>query len=102
MRRMVGGAWRAELDARLSVWPGPPPYDLARYPALLLKLRQQANADTVIVDSLKDAAIGLKDDDVGAGYNRARQHATTAGVQVIELHHIRKAPNSKTDTPDRP
>lgn len=90
-RRMVGEAWRAELDARLVVWQGPPPNDLARYPSLLLKLCQQADADTVIVDSLKDAALKLSDDDVGAGYNRARQLAIVSGVQVIELHHLRKS-----------
>jgi hypothetical protein len=45
----------------------------------------------VIVDSLKDAAVGLSADEVGAGYNRARQNACAAGVQVLELHHLRKA-----------
>jgi hypothetical protein len=65
-------AWRDELDQRLLVWQGPPPHDLARYRSLLLRLCEQADADTVIVDSLKDAAIGLSDD-VGAAYNRARQ-----------------------------
>ena len=90
-RRMVGEAWRAELDERLVVWQGPPPYDLAKYPSLLLKLSNDADADTVLVDSLKDAAIGLSDDDVGAAYNRARQTALAGGVQVGELHHLRKA-----------
>ena len=45
-RRMVGEAWRAELDKRLSVWQGPPPYDLARHTSLLLKLCSDADADT--------------------------------------------------------
>ena len=45
----------------------------------------------MIVDSLKDAAIGLTDDTVGAAYNRARQTAIAARVQVIEVHHNRKA-----------
>ena len=90
-RRMVGESWRTELDDRLVVWQGPPPADLARFPGLLLDLCRHADADTVVVDSLKDAAIGLTDDDVGAGYNRARQTAITAGVQVVELHHNRKA-----------
>ena len=92
-RRMVGEAWRDELDQRLSVWIGPPPRDLARYPGLLAQMCEDADADTVVVDSVKDAAIGLNDDEVGASWNRARQHALTAGVQVLELHHNRKAPN---------
>jgi AAA domain len=99
-RRMVGEAWRAELDERLSVWLGPPPHDLARHTALLLKLCIDADADTAIVDSLKDAAIGLTDDEVGAGYNRARQTAIAAGVQVLELHHNRKVMSAaKTEKP---
>ena len=92
-RRMVGEAWRSELDERLSVWAGPPPLDLAKNPALLTALCADADADTVIIDSLKDAAIGLSDDEVGAAWNRARQHALAAGVELIELHHPRKALN---------
>jgi AAA domain len=99
-RRMVGDAWRTELDDRLSVWQGPQPYDLARHTSLLLQLCIDADADTAIVDSLKDAAIGLTDDEVGAGYNRARQTAIAAGVQVLELHHNRKVmAAAKTERP---
>lgn len=89
-RRMVGDSWRAELDERLVVWQGPPPGDLAKHGGLLLDLCRKADADTVIVDSLKDAAVGLTDDEVGSSYNRARQTAATAGVQIVELHHNRK------------
>ncbi len=90
-RRMVGDSWRAELDDRLVVWQGPPPADLAKHRGLLLDLCRKAGADTVVVDSLKDAAVGLTDDEVGSSYNRARQTASTAGVQIVELHHNRKA-----------
>lgn len=91
MRRMVGEAWRGELDERVYVWPGPPPFDLAKHPATLTRMAEDAGADLVIVDSLKDAAVGLTDDEVGASYNRARQHALRAGVELVELHHSRKA-----------
>ena len=90
-RRMVGEGHRAQLHEHLTVWQGRPPGDLAKYPSLLLELCKQACADAVIVDSLKDAAVGLSDDEVGAGYNRARQNACAAGVKVLELHHLRKA-----------
>jgi hypothetical protein len=89
--RIVGEEHRAQLHEHLTVWQGPPPGDLAKYPSLLLELCKQACADAVIVDSLKDAAVGLSADEVGAGYNRARQNACAAGVQVLELHHLRKA-----------
>lgn len=84
---------RATLADRLIVWKGPPPADMARHPEILADLCAQAGADTAVVDSLKDAAIGLSDDEVGAGYNRARQTALTAGVELIELHHQRKSQN---------
>lgn len=96
LRRMVGEAFRAELDATLSIWAGPPPYDMAQHPALLAEMARAADADTVVVDSLKDAAIGLTDDTVAAGWNRARQHALADGIQLMELHHNRKAPGGVT------
>ncbi|WP_328845468.1 AAA family ATPase [Streptomyces sp. NBC_00258] len=82
---------RDVLDDRLIVWEGPPPFDLATRTDILAAMCERAKADTVVLDSLKDAAIGLSDDAVGAGYNRARQTVLAAGVQVLELHHTRKA-----------
>jgi hypothetical protein len=81
---------RAVLAERLLVWRGPPPADIARNPTLLARLAEAADADTVYLDSVKDAAIGLSDDEVGAGYNRARQHLLTHGVQLAEQHHTVK------------
>src|SRR5699024_118335 len=96
-------AERDTLADRLVIWKGPPPADLAKFPDLLLQLARAAGASHVIVDSLKDAAIGLTDDEVGAGWNRARQTAISADVQVLELHHVVKrgpngaAPNTLAD-----
>ena len=104
LRRLVSEQDRAVLDECLQVWPGPPPADLAKYPGLMTELAARADADTVIVDSVKDAAIGLTDDEVGALWNRARQHALAAGVEVVEQHHQTKrgaggqgAPNTLAD-----
>jgi hypothetical protein len=90
MARRVTADDRAVLAERLVVWRGPPPADLAKQPGRLLALAQEADADVVVVDSLKDAAIGLSEDEVGAGYNRARQLVLAAGIELIELHHTRK------------
>jgi hypothetical protein len=81
---------RDYLTEMLRFWTGPPPADLAADPEGLLRLAQQHGADVVFVDSLKDAAVGLSKDEVGAGYNRARQLALAEGVQVVELHHTVK------------
>ncbi|WP_405597593.1 AAA family ATPase [Streptomyces sp. NBC_01410] len=91
------------LNEHLVVWEGPPPFDLARHTDILAAMCDRAKADTVVIDSIKDAAIGLADDAVGAGYNRARQKALAEGVQVMENHHVVKrgpngaAPNTMAD-----
>jgi AAA domain len=91
LRRQLGAIDRETLDERLVVWEGPPAEDLAKDTNRLLAMTMLANAQVVVVDSLKDAAIGLSDDTVGAGWNRARQKVLAAGGEVLELHHQRKS-----------
>lgn len=91
LRRMVDPDDRDRLNERLTVWKGPPPVDLARDPNLLVDMAAACQAGAVVLDSLKDLAIGLSDDETGAGVNRAIQTALVAGVEVIPLHHQRKA-----------
>lgn len=99
LRRTLGHLDRELLDERLVFWPGPPIQDVAAHPSTLLKLARTAGADTVVVDSLKDAAVGLSNDEVGAGYNRARQLCTAAGIEVLELHHmVKKGDNGSPPT----
>lgn len=76
--------------AGLLVRPGPPSADLAAQPLLLAGMAAEYGARVVVVDSLKDAALGLSDDQVGAAYNRARQALLHTGVQLLELHHVKK------------
>lgn len=91
MSRLFGDEHRSILAEQLVMWKGPPPADFARNTGLLAEMCRQADADTVVVDSLKDAVLKLSDDEAGSGYNRARQAALVGGVQVVELHHGRKA-----------
>lgn len=81
---------RAALNERLVIWPGPPPSDFATTPHLLLQLAREAGAQTVFLDSLKDMAVGLASDEVGAGLNRALQLASADGIELVALHHQRK------------
>jgi len=99
LSRHVRAEHRTILAEHLVVWKGPPPADLAKHPGALLTLAEQAGADVVVLDSLKDAAIGLSEDEVGAGYNRARQLLLAHGVEVVELHHTRKPAAGATSTP---
>lgn len=91
LARQFTEAERAVLARRLIIRPGPPVADLAKDPTLLLRMARELGATVVVVDSLKDAAVGLSDDEVGAGYNRARQHVLNSGRQHLDLHHVTKA-----------
>lgn len=89
LARLAHNEHRNTLNERLVVRPGPLP-DLAKQPGILTRLAHQAGADTVVIDSLKDAAVGLADDEVGAAVNRALQAALADGIEVLALHHQRK------------
>ena len=99
LRRTFTEDDREVLAERLRVWEGPPPGDVAKHPDVLVSLARLAEADTVVIDSVKDAAVGLTEDEVAAAYNRARQTALAAGVQVLELHHlVKRGPNGAKPT----
>jgi hypothetical protein len=87
LRRVFRPEDRKILGERMAVWQGPPPSDMARNPMVLTEMCQAAGADTVFLDSLKDAAVGLTDDEVGGGLNRAIQQALVDGCEVMGTHH---------------
>ncbi|HTZ14453.1 MAG TPA: ATP-binding protein [Mycobacterium sp.] len=85
---------RPLLEERLIVWPGPPSADIAKRPELLLTMARDLDAQVVFVDSVKDAALGLSSDEVGAAYNRARQYVIADGRQLCDSHHtVKRGPN---------
>lgn len=87
LRRMV----HPELVRnRLSVKPGPPPGNVVQRPTLLLDMAESVGAGLVVIDSLKDVALRLSDDEVGASVNLAVQHLVAEGIDVVALHHPRK------------
>jgi replicative DNA helicase len=92
--RMVTEQDRQTLTDRLVIWKGPPPADIAKNTGMLLFLAKVADADTVVIDSLKDAALGLTNDEVGAAVNRALQTVLVAGIDVVVLHHQTKRSGS--------
>lgn len=78
------------VRGRLVVWQGPPPADIVQKPSVLLELAERAGAGLVVLDSLKDMAIKLSDDAVGAAMNSAIQMVVRAGIDLVGLHHPRK------------
>lgn len=100
-RRRCRSEDRLLLDKNLVVWPGPPPADLAKNPELLTAMAAEAGAGVVVVDSLKDAAMGLSEDEVGAAWNRAAQGLLASGRNLVVLHHRKKqAKNARTTLDD--
>lgn len=89
-RRFTDPQDRDALESDLRVWKGPLERDLAHDPALLTRLAHEADADTVIIDSLKDTTAELSTDEAGGGINRALQTALAEGIEVAVLHHQRK------------
>lgn len=81
---------RGVLSDRIRFWRGPLARDLAEDPHHLLMLAREHGADTIVVDSLKDAVRGVQEDRPAAAYNTARQHCLAEGVEVLELHHLVK------------
>ncbi|MGV0796225.1 AAA family ATPase [Mycolicibacterium elephantis] len=90
LRRQSVPQDRAILDERLLIRPGPPPADLAAQPHLLATMARDLDVSAVFIDSVKDAALGLSNDEVGAAYNRARQLVIADGRQFADAHHVVK------------
>lgn len=87
MRRMVDDGDRELLAERLVVWRGPLPADVATSPSILLAMARYYDADTIVVDSVKDAALGLADTERAGMYNRARQMALAEDIEMVEISH---------------
>ncbi len=90
-RRMVTEADRDLLDDRLLVWEGPLPFRITEDPLRLAEWLLEHDAGTVVIDSLKDVAIGLAEDAVGAAVNQAMQGVVANGIEPAVLHHQRKS-----------
>lgn len=89
-RRLVRPEWEKVLRERLVVWCGPLSDLLDKDTELLLRLAQESGADTVVIDSLKDAVSTLTKDEMAVAYNNGRQRLISGGVELLELHHEKK------------
>jgi len=91
LRRMTSEEDRDALERGLIVWRGPLPFDPIADPARLLSWTRSFGAGSIIFDSLKDVAPSLTKDDAGAMIAQGWQHLVADGVDVLALHHQRKA-----------
>jgi replicative DNA helicase len=100
LARMVDEHNRADLNERVQVWRGPLPFLLNEQPTALARLCERLGVGTVFLDSVKDVAVRISEDEPAAKFNMAVQHCLAAGVEVVCAHHQRKqqpgAPKPKT------
>jgi hypothetical protein len=105
MRRMVAKDDVPRLDARMSVWKGPLPFDLRKDVKALANWigNEYEDIGVVFADSVKDLVPGPSQDEVGSAINMAIQEVMAREIQWLGLHHMRKAtgenrrPNSLDD-----
>jgi replicative DNA helicase len=90
LARMVSGDDRDPLRERLIVWKGPLPFNVVEKPYALADFATAQGAGTVVIDSLKDVAAKLTDDEVGSVVNSAFQELVARHVELLVLHHPRK------------
>ncbi|MEU6967470.1 DnaB-like helicase N-terminal domain-containing protein [Kitasatospora aureofaciens] len=104
-RRMIHPADQNILTERLVFRQGPLDAMLNKDPGQLAELAAHHRADTVVIDSLKDAVGNLVDDEAALAYHNARQRLARDKIELIELHHQRKAtadaPRGQRPTLDR-
>ena len=91
LRRMVGEVDLQDLDDRLAVVWEPLPKLIDEDPDQLVRIAETNEADVIVVDSVKDIIAKPSDEESGLAMRRAYARALAAGVDVLLLHHDRKA-----------
>jgi replicative DNA helicase len=93
--RMIADSDRQLLNGQLFVWRGPLPVDPTRDKDQFADFAEEIcpNVGTIIADSVKDFAPGISDDKIGSALNLSWQEVIARDIQLMLLHHERKAPN---------
>jgi AAA domain len=89
-RRMLAPDDKPALDEHYIFHKGPPDVDLAFNCDEFVEWVLAVGPGTLVVDSLKDVARGLVNDDVGSGYTRAVNRLMAEDIELIILAHPRK------------
>jgi len=91
LRRMISKDDRETLDCQLLVWRGPLAFDLTKEPDRLVQFGLEHEVGTIVIDSLKDVASKLSDDETGTAISRSWQQCVAEGIDVLTNHHQRKS-----------
>ncbi len=94
-RRLAAPEHRALIASRIKYLAGSElPFsrkEMLTTPTRLAAWAVECNAGVVFVDSLKDAVGTLSDEETAAAWNLVVQECLAVGVEVVLLHHNRKA-----------
>lgn len=93
IRRMITSQDRDLMNDRMVIWDGPLPFNLLHDPLRFAGWLQEVCPDVgdVVVDSVKDMVPGVSKDEVGAALNQSWQEVIARGIELLLLHHQRKA-----------
>ena len=94
MKRVFWRHGRVLHERGLRILTGPPSRDLGRNPEFLLDVCLEMDAGVVFIDSLKDGVVGLSNEEVAQGWNKAVQLCLREGVDICVLHHPPKRAGS--------
>lgn len=103
LNRMVTGDDLLVIKKRLRVWKGPLPFDLTavepeRFYEWVVELGE--NPSTLYLDSYKDLARRLSDEEVGQAINDTMQYVLAGGIEWLGIHHHRK-PTGENRKPNK-
>lgn len=91
-RRMVDESMRDLVNDRMDAWSGALPFALDNAKTgQLADFVQERGWSALVIDSLKDVCSGTTDDESGLRINQQIQECTARGIEVLVLHHQRKA-----------
>jgi replicative DNA helicase len=98
LRRMIQLEDRKILEDRVTFWKGPLPINPLVNPREFADWGQRVcpEVGVVVIDSIKDLAPGVAGDDVGAALNMSWQELIARGIDLLGLHHGRKAKQGTT------
>ena len=100
--RMMSEETREHWNTKVLVHEGPIGFQVNKEPDKLLSFAAMPRdhwgglaPEAIIIDSIKDLATGISDDEEGMKYNNALQKVCAEGIQVLGTHHPRKAPTQR-------
>jgi replicative DNA helicase len=93
LRRMVDEEHRDVLDERLVLDVRKQIRVNPNDPESMSRIVADLGVNVVVIDSLKDVVSEPSTDRAGGAYNDAMQYLIASGVDVLTLHHPRKAPS---------